>query len=121
MANVNNDKALGGKQLAGGEMLENNAQATQAPAQAPKASSKKPNDKNKKKNDGKQNVFIRMFKRIGLSFKNMKNELKNVTWPTFGKVIASTGVVLIIVAIFFVLLLGIDLGLGSLFDLIIHK
>lgn len=120
MANVKQDKALGSNQLAGGEMLENNAQTTQTPAvSTSKTVAKKPNGK--KKNDGKPNGFVRFFKRIGLAFKNMKNELKNVTWPTFGKVMASTGVVLMVVGIFFVLLLGIDSGLAALFDLIIKK
>ena len=45
-------------------------------------------------------------------------ELKKVTWPTFGKTMAQTGMVISVVAIFALLVLGVDLLLGWLFGLI---
>lgn len=46
------------------------------------------------------------------------SELKKVTWPTFGKAMAQTGMVLGIVAIFAVLVFGVDALLSWLFSLI---
>ncbi|MBQ7579153.1 MAG: preprotein translocase subunit SecE [Clostridia bacterium] len=45
-------------------------------------------------------------------------ELKKVTWPTFGKTMAQTGMVIAVVAIFGVLVFGIDALLSWLFGLI---
>ena len=45
-------------------------------------------------------------------------ELKKVTWPTFGKTMAQTGMVIGVVAIFALLVLGIDTLLAWLFKLI---
>lgn len=96
----------------------NNAVAT------PKVSEPTPKKVNKKKNstkkdpNKKENFFIRIPKKIGRAFVNMWKELKNVTWPSFGKALSSTGIVLAVVAVFFVVLLAFDLGLGELFRLI---
>jgi len=46
------------------------------------------------------------------------SELKKVTWPTFGKTMAQTGMVIGVVAIFAVLIFGVDILLGWLFSLI---
>ena len=51
-------------------------------------------------------------------FKEMKTELKKVVWPTFGEVCKKTGVVLVVVLIFGVVLFGIDYGLGALMNLL---
>lgn len=45
-------------------------------------------------------------------------ELKKVSWPTFGKTMAQTGMVIGVVAIFALLVLGVDLFLGWIFGLI---
>ena len=47
------------------------------------------------------------------------SELKKVNWPKFGKVVKTTGIVLGVAAIFTLVLLGIDLGLGELHKLLI--
>ena len=54
---------------------------------------KKVQPKNKK-----PNVFVRMGKKI----KEVFSELKKVTWPTFGKVIKQTFVVIGVVLVFMV-------------------
>ena len=47
-------------------------------------------------------------KGLGKRTKETFAELKKVSWPTFGKVVASTGVVLAVVLFFTAVLFGID-------------
>ncbi len=61
-----------------------------------------------KTGEKKPNIFVRMGRKI----KDVFSELKKVTWPTFAKVVQSTGVVLVVVAIFLVVITGIDALLG---------
>lgn len=67
-------------------------------------------DKNKK-----PNWFVRQGRKIKETF----SELKRVTWPTFGKALKATGVVLVIVLIFTVIVTGINYGLSELLDLMV--
>lgn len=62
----------------------------------------------------KPNIFVRM----GRKLKEVFSELKKVTWPSFGKVIKSTGAVLAVVIVFLVVFTAINYGLGALLDLI---
>ncbi|MDE7301494.1 MAG: preprotein translocase subunit SecE [Clostridia bacterium] len=62
----------------------------------------------------KPNVFVRAGRKIKETF----SELKRVTWPTFGKVVKATGVVLVVVLIFLVVMTGINQGLQALLKLI---
>ena len=67
------------------------------------------------KNDVKKpNIFVRM----GRKLKEVFSELKRVTWPTFPKVVKSTGVVLVVVRVFLVVVTGINFGLQALLDLV---
>ena len=66
-------------------------------------------DKNKKPN---------FFVRIGIKLKETFSELKRVTWPTFGKAVKSTGIVLVIVLIFTVIVTGINYGFSELLTLL---
>ena len=59
-----------------------------------------------------------LFKRIGAKIKDVFSELKKVNWPTFSKVLKKTGVVVLVVAIFLVVLTAIDFGLVKLLGLI---
>lgn len=69
----------------------------------------------KAKNEAKKpNIFVRMGRKI----KEVFSELKRVTWPSFPKVVKSTGVVLAVVLVFLVLVTGINYGLQALLDLI---
>ena len=47
-----------------------------------------------KETEKKPNVFVRMGRKI----KEVFSELKRVTWPSFGKVVKATGVVLVVTA-----------------------
>ncbi len=49
------------------------------------------------------------------------SELKKVTWPTFGEVCKKTGVVLVVVLIFAVIIFGMDYGLGALMKLLTKR
>lgn len=69
---------------------------------------KKPT-KNKKPN---------VFKRIGAKLKDVFSELKKVNWPTFPKIVKQTGVVLVVVLIFLVVISAFDFGLLQLLKLV---
>ena len=78
------------------------------------ADAKKQADKRKKADKNKRpNIFVRMGRKIKETF----SELKRVTWPSFGKALKATGVVLVIVLIFTVVVTGINFGLSELLDL----
>lgn len=67
-----------------------------------------------KTGEKKPNIFVRFGRKI----KEVFSELKRVTWPTFGKVVKATCVVIVVVAIFLVLSIGVDQGLTALLSLI---
>ncbi len=69
----------------------------------------KAQDKNKKPN---------FFVRIGRKLKETFSELKRVTWPTFGTAVKSTGIVLVIVLIFTVIVTCVNVGFSELLELI---
>ncbi len=62
----------------------------------------------------KPNIFVRM----GRKLKEVFSELKKVTWPSFGKVVKSTGVVIAVVVIFLIVFTAINYGLNALLGLI---
>lgn len=55
---------------------------------------------------------------LGRKIKDVFSELKRVNWPTFGKVVKATGVVLVITLIFLVITTGINAGLQELLKLL---
>ena len=59
-----------------------------------------------------------MFKRMANKFKDIFSELKKVTWPTFAKVVKQTGVVLVVVIIFLIVIGAFDFGLYKLLNLV---
>ena len=62
----------------------------------------------------KPNIFVRM----GRKLKEVFSELKKVTWPSFGKVVKSTGIVIAVVLSFLVVFTAINFGLNELLGLI---
>ena len=56
--------------------------------------------------------------RMGRKLKENISEAERVTWPTFPKVLKSTGVVLVVVLVFLVVVTGINFGLQALLDLV---
>ncbi len=71
--------------------------------------------KNKKADKNKRPNF---FVRIGIRLKETFSELKRVTWPSFGKALKATGVVLVVVLFFTVIVTGINFGFSALLGLI---
>ena len=89
------------------EVLDAEAKIAESEKQTKKAKVKKA----KKKDPNK--------KTLGMKTKETFSELKKVNWPTFGKFVKTTGIVLGVAAIFTLVLLGIDLGLGELYKLLV--
>ena len=58
------------------------------------------------------------FRRAGAKIKETFSELKRVTWPKFGTVLKTTGVVLVIVAAFLLVVTLIEGGLTGLLSLL---
>ena len=58
------------------------------------------------------------FRRVGAKIKETFSELKRVTWPKLPTVLKTTGVVLVIVTAFLIVITGIELGLKELLGLI---
>lgn len=58
-------------------------------------------------------------KPFGSKVKGLFGELKKVTWPTFAKVVAQTGVVLAVTLFFLLVLMGMDVGLQALYKLLV--
>jgi len=71
----------------------------------------------KKKNNAKK---PNTFKRAWTKIKEVFSELKKVTWPSFGKVVKQTGVVIAVVLVFAVAILLMDWGLGALLKLLVQ-
>ena len=65
-----------------------------------------------------KNTKPNWFRRVGAKFKETFSELKRVTWPKFGTVLKTTGVVLVIVIAFLIIVTGVDSLLGWLLELI---
>ena len=69
---------------------------------------------NNKGDAKKPNIFVRMGRKLKETF----SELKRVTWPSFPKVLKATGVVLLVVVIFLVVVTGINFLFQWLLDLV---
>ena len=69
------------------------------------------------KKDKKRDKKPSIFKRMGEKAKDIFSELKKVSWPTFGKVVKQTGVVLAVVVIFLIVIFAFDAGLLELLSL----
>lgn len=58
------------------------------------------------------------FRRLGAKIKDVFSELKKVSWPTFPKVVKQTGVVLLVVLVFLIVITAFDFGLLNLLKLV---
>lgn len=108
------------EQVATGEevVIENNVEEnTNKAVEAKQTKQEKQKDKDKKKK--KANNQNGEKKTFGQKIRALFSELKKVTWPTFGQAVKQTGVVLLIVIIFSLVLLGINLLFDWLFGLIV--
>jgi len=71
--------------------------------------------KEKKKANKKPNIFVR----FGRKMKDVFSELKKVSWPSFSKVVKQTGVVIVVVLAFLVVISAFDFALYELLKLIV--
>ena len=69
-----------------------------------------------KKNNSKKPNF---FKGIWLKIKEVVSELKKVTWPSFGKILKQTGVVIAVVLVFLIAITLMDLGLSAILNALV--
>ena len=59
-----------------------------------------------------------IFKRLGKFFVKSWSELKKVSWPSFKTVLKNTGIVLLVVLFFAVIIFGVDALLAFLMGLL---
>ena len=81
------------------------------------ASSAKKNDAQRKKaavKNKRPNIFVRAWRKIKETF----SELKRVTWPTLPQALKATGVVIVIVLIFLIVVTAINYGFSALLQLL---
>lgn len=71
----------------------------------------------KTKNKDKKEGF---FKKIGRKFKELWSELKKVTWPEWRAVLKNTGIVLVVVLFFFLVIWGFDSLMTYLLGLLVN-
>lgn len=79
-------------------------------------------DKQQKKTDKKKDRKPAKEKKPGL-FRKLReswSELKKVSWPTFASVVKKTGIVILVVLLFTLVLFGIDYGLGWVYKLFLN-
>ena len=75
-------------------------------------------NKKENKNTQKKEGF---FKRIGRKFKEMWSELKKITWPDAKTVAKNTGIVLVVVLVFFLVIWGFDSLMTYLLGLLVNN
>ena len=93
-----------------------NSILAQAEAKAEKIVKDKEKAKKSAKNGKsakKQNGFVKYFK-------DLKSEFKKVVWPSWGKVVNNTGVVLAFMVVSALFIWGIDSGLSALLKLALN-
>ena len=96
-------------------LVEATSEAKQTAQAVPAKSDKDAKAKDNKKSNKKPAKEKGKFKRKA---KETMSELKKVTWPSFGEVCKRTGVVLVVVLVFAIVIFGIDYGLGLLTGLL---
>ena len=78
----------------------------------------KDNKNDKKKDNKKSPKKVKEKGALKRKAKETMSELKKVIWPSFGEVVKKTGVVLVVVLVFAVVIFGIDYCLGLLVNLL---
>ncbi len=91
------------------EVVETEVVATKDDKQQKKADKKKDKKPAKEKKPG-------LFRKLRESW----SELKKVSWPTFASVVKKTGIVILVVLLFTLVLFGIDYGLGWVYKLFLN-
>ena len=100
-------------------MAKKEANLTEEKVETKTTKSEVKNKENKKVNKSKKSNADK--RGLGKRIKETTSELKKVSWPTFGKVVKSTLVVLVVVIFFTIVLFGIDYLLKFPFDLLTNN
>ena len=85
-----------------------NNENSEAAKKIAKAEKEKASKKSKK---NKENIFIRIWKAIKRYFKDLKGEVKKITWPGAKEVLKGTVVTIVCIAIIGLVIFLVDLGL----------
>ena len=72
-------------------------------------------EKKQKKKGGKPNFFVRLGRRLAKFWRDYNSERKKISWKPWRDVCKSAGVVVVTVAIFSVVIWGMDQAFGALF------
>ena len=89
-------------------MSKNNNAPAEEKVETAKVSKKVVEVKAKDVKNKKKNKKAKEPNKIAQSLKNTGNELKKITWPTFKEVVKQTGVVLVVVLVFAIVLFGFE-------------
>lgn len=103
--------------------VENNAEEVATNKESVKTEKEALKEQKRIEKEQKQKKALKEKKEKKGLFKKLREawgELKKTTWPTFGQVVKKTGVVLLVVVLFTVVLFGIDYGLGALYRLLMQ-
>lgn len=68
----------------------------------------------------KPNKIGSMFSRIGKFFREIKSEIKKITWPAIPTVFKNTGITLVVIAVVGIFVFALDFGLNKLLGLIME-
>jgi len=85
-----------------------NKENSEAAKKIAKAEKEKTSKKSKK---NKENIFVRIGKAIKRYFKDLKGEVKKITWPGAKEVLKGTVVTIVCIAIIGLVVFLVDLGL----------
>ena len=85
-----------------------NNENSEAAKKIAKAEKEKASKKAKK---NKENIFVRIWKAIKRYFKDLKGEVKKITWPGAKEVLKGTVVTMVCIAIIGLVVFLVDLGL----------
>ena len=85
-----------------------NNENSEAAKKIAKAEKEKASKKAKK---NKENIFVRIWKAIKRYFKDLKGEVKKITWPGAKEVLKGTVVTIVCIAIIGLVVFLVDLGL----------
>ncbi len=101
------------------ELEKNTEEVSEETGSAPavtEAKKPKKSEKKAKKSDKKPNAFVRFFRWIAKGGRDYRSEAKKISWKSWKEVCKSAGLVIVVVLIFSVIILGLDLVFGSLFE-----
>ena len=103
------------------EKLKSNQEGFTATTEEAKKQREQENKAREAKKAKKKGDKPGFFSRMGAKIKDAFSEIKRVTWPAFPKVVKKTGVVLVVVLAFLVVITAFDTGLLELLTLVSPK